>query len=400
MQEREILMAFEGEMALKGLNRKRFETIVMRNIRQHLSSCGQFKVWAAQSTIYIEPKGEADMPCAFAALQRVFGLAAVSRAAVCEKEMGAIAETAKTYLQEELSAAASFKVEARRSDKTFPLNSMELARDLGQVLLEAYPHLKVDVRRPDVTVIVQIRDVAAYVHSGKKPGAGGLPVSTSGKAAYLLSGGIDSPVAAYLMARRGLALTAVHFASPPYTSDRARQKVESLADRVAAWAGPHALLVVPFTDTQVYLRDQAPAELFTVLMRRSMLRISQRLGARFGCGALITGESLAQVASQTLEAIGCTNAAVEMPVLRPLIGLDKNDIVEVARRIDTFDLSTLPYEDCCTIFAPAHPKTKPKLAAVLKAEERLPRLAQLEEAAALGAERVEATSQNDKGELL
>lgn len=380
---KELLMAYQGEMALKGLNRITFENVVMKTIKYRMQAHGKFKVYKAQSTIYIEPLAEdCNMDSAYEALQKIFGLASLSRAAVCAKDFDEIAKTAVPYLEEELRAARTFKVESKRSDKTFPMNSMEISRELGGVLLQAYPHLKVDVHHPDCTVMVEVRDFGAYVHPDKVKGAGGMPVSTSGKASVMLSGGIDSPVAAWMMAKRGLSLQGIHFASPPYTSERAKQKVITLANKLAPWTGRFNLYIVPFTEPQVYIRDHGVPDLFTVLMRRSMMRVAEKLSRANGADALITGESLAQVASQTLKAIVCTDAAQDLPVLRPLIGFDKVEITDIARRIDTFETSILPYEDCCTIFTPPHPKTKPTLEEILAAEAEMPELAALEEKAA------------------
>ena len=387
---KELILAYQGEMALKGLNRATFESILMKTMRRRLGSLGEFKVYKAQSTLYAEPLDEAaDMDEAFSRVQKIFGIAAVSRAAVCEKNFDAIARTAAAYLEEPLRAARTFKVSAKRSDKSFPMNSMEISRELGAVLLQAYPHLKVDVHHPQINVTVEVRDFAAYVHGGKQPGAGGLPVSTSGKAALLLSGGLDSLVAGYMMAKRGLSLCCVHFASPPYTSERARMKVLQLAKELSPWTGNLNVYVVPYTAAQEYLRDHCPQDLFTVLMRRSMMRITQALAPAEDAKAIVTGESLAQVASQTLMALACTDAAQNLPVLRPCIGLDKTEIVAIARHIGTYETSIEPYEDCCTIFTPPHPRTKPRLADVEAAEAAMPGLAALEAEAAAGAERVE-----------
>ncbi len=369
---KELLMAYQGEMTLKGLNRRSFENTLLKTLRMRLKKYGMFDIYAAQSTIYIEQhKDDCDMEGAFADLGKVFGIANISRAAMVEKDFDIIQETAKDYLQEELQNAKTFKVVAKRADKTFPLNSMEIGRELGGHLLSAYPHLQVDVKTPQLTVMVEIRERGAYVHADKIPGAGGLPVSTSGKAAVMLSGGIDSPIAAYMMAKRGLSLMGVHFASPPYTSERAKQKVVTLSEKIAPYVGNHTLIVVPFTDVQLHIRDNAAEELFTILLRRSMMRITEQLGKKYSCLAIVTGESLAQVASQTVQAIACTDKATDMPILRPLIGMDKNEIMDIARRIDTYETSILPYEDCCTIFTPAHPKTKPNIEEILNAESKM-----------------------------
>lgn len=382
----EIIMAYQGEMSLKGLNRATFESALMKTMRRRLKSLGSFRVYKAQSTMYAEPQtDDIDMDDAFCRIQKIFGIAAVSRAAICKKDFEDITNTAKTYLADELTNAKTFRVSAKRSDKTFAMNTMDITRELGHELLEAFPHLSVNVHHPELNVTVEIRDFAAYVHGGKKPGAGGMPVSTSGKAAIMLSGGIDSPVAAYMMAKRGLSLMAVHFASPPYTSERARQKVITLAQKLTAWTGNLNTYVVTYTKPQEYIRDHAPAELFTVLMRRSMMRITNQLCKLEGAEGIVTGESLAQVASQTLCAIACTDAAQNLPVLRPCVGMDKIEITEIARKIDTFETSILPFEDCCTIFTPPHPRIKPRIDEIEEAEAGMPDLAQLER------EAVEAT---------
>ena len=380
---KELIMAYQGEMALKGLNRATFESALLKTMRRRLKPVGKFNVYKAQSTMYAEPLEPLDMEEAFSRISKIFGIATISRAAICEKDFTQIAETAKTYLAAELSAAKTFKVSARRADKTFAMDSMEIACELGGILLEAFPHLKVDVHHPELNVTVEIRDFGAYVHGGKKQGAGGLPVSTSGKAALMLSGGIDSPVAAYMMAKRGLTLIGIHFASPPYTSERALSKVISLAQLLTPYTGNMNVYVVPYTKPQEFIRDNAPEELFTVLMRRSMMRITRMLCDKENAEAIITGESLAQVASQTLRAIACTDAAQDLPVFRPCIGMDKTEIIDIARKIGTFDTSILPYEDCCTIFTPAHPRTKPHLDEIESAERlMMPELSELEAAAA------------------
>ena len=386
---REVIMGYQGEMSLKGLNRNQFETALMKILRYRLKTVGRFNIYCAQSTFYMEPEEEdIDMDLAFERVSKVFGLAAVSRSVVCEKDFDTICRTAEEYLGQQLRDVRTFKVEARRADKTYPMTSPELMRELGAYLLGKHNYLRVDVRNPQFKVIVEIRDHGAYVHGPKIPGEGGLPVGTSGRALNMLSGGIDSPVAAYRMARRGLALDHIHFASPPYTSERAKLKVKALAQRTAVYTGSCNLFVVPYTKPQEYIRDNAPAMLFTVLMRRSMMRIANQIARRQGCEALITGESLAQVASQTVQAIRCTDAAQELPVLRPLIGMDKTEIIETARRIGTFETSILPYEDCCTIFTPPHPKIRPELAEILEAEAGMPGLAALEQQAAEETERI------------
>ena len=376
-------------MTMKGLNKGTFEAQLLKSIRWRLKPLGKFKLKVAQSTVYIEPmEDEIDMEEAYRRLSTIFGIVKLSRNARCEKAFPTICETAERYLGEALEGVKTFKVEAKRSDKRFPMTSPELSCELGGYLLEKHPHLKVDVHNPDLQVMVEIRDFGAYIHGPKLPGAGGLPVGTSGRALNLLSGGIDSPVAAYCMARRGLALHHIHFASPPYTSLRAKLKVRALAREISPYTGNCMLFVVPYTKPQEYIRDHAPEVLFTVLMRRSMLRIAALVAAQSEIEALVTGESLAQVASQTLSAMACTDAAQSLPVLRPLIGMDKTEIIAISRRIGTFDTSIEPYEDCCTIFTPAHPKTRPGLAEIAAAEAEMPGLAELEAAAAENLEKI------------
>ncbi len=378
---KELILLKCGELALKGLNRHTFEDVLVKNCRRRIESLGTFEFYKAQSTIYIEPRGaDADLDGAVERLTRVFGVAALTRSAVVEKNFDAIRAQAPGYLAGALETANTFKVEAKRSDKSFPMKSPELCTELGAVLLEAFPHLTVDVHQPDVTVYVEIRERGAYLHTDQIRGAGGLPVGTSGRAMLLISGGIDSPVAGYMMGKRGLEIAAVHFVSPPYTSAHALEKVRTLCKKMAAWCGRVRLFVVPFTETQLAIRDRCPEDVFTIIMRRCMMKIAERLARENGCGALITGESVAQVASQTLDAIACTDAACTMPVLRPVIGMDKDEIVKTAYKIDTFETSILPYEDCCTVFTPKHPKTKPRLGYVLEAEEKLDGGALLESA--------------------
>lgn len=380
---KEILLIKNGELALKGLNRRTFEEALMHNLRYRLRRAGDFLVRCAQSTIYIEPKNDgADLEEACDCVSRVFGISAFSRARVVEKNLDAIQAAAVEYFGARLKTCATFKVESKRSDKQFPLTSPEISREVGGYILEHFPHLRVDVHQPDLQIMVEIRDFGAYLHAEQIPGAGGMPVGTGGKAAILISGGIDSPVAAYMMAKRGVQLTAVHFASPPYTSERAEQKVISLLEKVGRYAGHMTLHIVPFTHIQEEIRRACPEDFFTLIMRRFMMRLAQRVAADCGCGALITGESLAQVASQTIPALAVTDALATVPVFRPLIGMDKEEIVTVSRKIDTFDISIQPYEDCCTVFTPRHPCTKPKLDKVEKAESVLDIDALVEEALA------------------
>ncbi len=369
---KEIILIKNGELALKGLNRNVFEDALIRNLRGKLSSLGEIEIKKAQSTIYIEPKCEGfDFEAALDATSKVFGIAAFSRAAVCEKDMDEILKTAPVYLADTMKKIKTFKVETKRADKRFPLTSPEIAREVGGALLSAFPHLRVDVHNPDEIITVEVRDFAAYIRGGQLHGAGGLPVGTAGQAAILISGGIDSPVAAWMMAKRGLRLNAIHFASPPYTSLRAEQKVKTLLSKVAEYSGGIHLAIVSFTEIQEQIAENCPEEYFTLIMRRMMMRIAERVAAHKHCGALITGESLGQVASQTLLALGCTDIVTDMPVLRPLIGTDKEDIIKISRKIDTFETSCLPYEDCCTVFTPKHPKTKPTVELCEIAEKKL-----------------------------
>lgn len=369
---KEILLIKNGELALKGLNRATFEDILIKNMKRRLRPLGQFAFHKSQSTITVVPQGtQADMEEAAERLTRVFGIAGLSRAAVAPKDMAEIIRIAKAYLAPQMEEAKTFKVEAKRSDKKFPLKSPEICRELGGSLLAEFPHLTVDVHCPEVTVMVEVRDHAAYIHAGQLRGAGGMPVGTGGKAALLVSGGIDSPVAGWMMAKRGIELTGVHFASPPYTSERAEEKVRELMRQVSRYSGRMTLFFVPFTHIQELIGQNCPEELFTIIMRRFMMRISQQIAMRQGCSALITGESVGQVASQTIGAIACTDAVCEMPVFRPCIGMDKEEIVTIAKKIDTFATSILPFEDCCTVFTPRHPRTRPVLSAVAAAEAPL-----------------------------
>lgn len=367
----EVIMAKYGEIALKGLNRSSFEDLLIRNIKRRLSALGEFDVTRRQSTVFIEPLSEnIDLDAAVKKLCNVFGIAAVQRSAVLPKNMEEIISGGIKYLEKTLSAAKSFKVEAKRSDKGFPLTSPQIQQDLGGALADAYPHLVTDVHNPDVTVLVEIRDKGAYLNAEKITAVGGMPVGSNGNALLLLSGGIDSPVAAYMMAKRGLRVDAIHFQSPPYTSERALMKVESLCEKLTEYCGDIRFYCVPFTEIQEALRDNCSGDYFTVIMRRLMLKIANNFCYKKHYGALITGESVGQVASQTLAAIACTDKAAEYPVLRPLVGMDKKEIVEIARKIDTFETSILPYEDCCTVFTPKHPKTKPLLRDVISEEEK------------------------------
>ncbi len=367
----EVLLLKLGEVVLKGLNRRRFEDRLISNLRRRLAKVGKCAVRNMQSTLYVEPEEELDMDEVVDAVRNVFGIVSICRCAVCEKDIDRILEVTKEYLDETLSEAESFKVEAKRSDKKFPMTSVQISQYIGGELHDAYPNLRPDMHNPEVTVIVEVRDKAAYIHAGRIEGAGGMPVGANGKAALLLSGGIDSPVAGYMMAKRGLELCSVHFFSYPYTSERAKEKVLELADIVTNYSGRMEVYVVPFTEIQEAIRDNCPEEMFTLIMRRFMMRLAEAVAKQHGAGALVTGESLGQVASQTMEAMACTGAVCTLPVFRPVIGMDKEEIVRISRKIGTFDTSILPYEDCCTVFTPKHPLTRPKLFKVVEAERAL-----------------------------
>lgn len=377
----EVILLKLGEIVLKGLNRRSFEDKLMNNLRRRLRKIGEFAVKTLQSTVYVIPQNEeADIDLAEEACSKVFGVVGYVRAGGCRKDISEIQKLAPEYLRDELSRVKTFKVETKRSDKKYPLTSPEVSNLVGGYILEKYPHLTVDVHNPDKIVRVEVREEMAYVHGGVKPGAGGIPVGTGGRAAILISGGLDSPVAAWMMAKRGVELTAIHFASPPYTSELAHRKVENLLRKVAAYAGRMSMITVEFTHLQEQIRDNCPEELGTVLLRRFMIKASERIAKDEKCSALITGESLGQVASQTMHAIACTDAAAEMPVFRPLIGLDKTEIIRLAYKIDTYETSIEPYEDCCTIFTPRHPRTRPPLKVAEAAEKLIDGDALLDEA--------------------
>ena len=378
---KEILLCKYGEIVLKGANRKYFEDMLCREMKKRARAYGDFDIYRAQSTIYIEPKNDdADVDGMFTAASKVFGIVAISRAAVCEKSMEDIARVTAEYIPAFLEGKRTFKVEAKRSDKSFALDSMEIARDIGGVVLENCPRIKVDVRNPDVVVKVEIREFGAYVSAGQFKGAGGMPVGTNGRGLLLLSGGIDSPVAGYMIAKRGVRLDAVHFESFPYTSERAREKVLDLAKIVSEYAGDIYVHIVSLTHIQEELVKHCEEDYFTLLLRRYMMTIAERVARDKDCSALITGESLGQVASQTMQALGVTDSCVNMPVFRPCIGMDKEEIVQISRKIGAFETSIQPYEDCCTVFTPKHPKTKPELEKVLVQENKLPFAELVEEA--------------------
>ena len=427
----EIFLLKLGEVVLKGQNRQSFEDKLLANVRRRVKNCGSFQCSLRQSTIYVEPQGEdCDMEAAWDACRQVFGIAAVARAVPCEKTVDAIVEAARTYLADAFAVAKSFKVESKRADKMFPMNSIQLSQAVGGDLAELFPHVAVDVHTPDLTVFVEIREKYAYIHTPSVPGAGGLPIGMGGRAVSLLSGGLDSPVSSYMiarrgvelemvhfvsppytsqqaldkvlelarlltpigmggravsllsggidspvsswmMARRGVELEMVHFVSPPYTSQQAQDKVLELARLLTAWTGRLLVHIVPFTEIQEEIRRNCPEEYFTLIMRRFMMRIAEAIARKANAGALVTGESLGQVASQTMLALGVTEDVTSLPVLRPLIGMDKVEIIRMSREIGVFDTSILPYEDCCTVFTPRHPATRPRLEDVRQAEAAL-----------------------------
>ena len=385
----EIILLKLGELVLKGLNRRTFEDRLIANARRRLQGHGKFKVYTKQSTMYVEPQDDScDLDGAWEAMKRLFGVVGLSRARACEKDKDAILSAAREYLDDKLSAAKTFKVETKRADKTFPMTSIQLSQYVGGELDELYPNLQVDVHHPELTVHVEIRDYAAFVHADPEPGAGGLPVGINGRAVSLLSGGIDSPVSSWMIAKRGVALEMVHFFSYPYTSPEAKEKVIELARLLTPWCGRLTVHVVPFTAIQEELRRSCPPELFTLIMRRFMMRIAARVAQRCGAKALVTGECLGQVASQTMEAMAVTGAVVDLPILRPVVGMDKEDIVQISRKIGTFDTSILPYEDCCTVFSPRHPRLRPTLEEIEAAEQGLD-IEAMVSAAVEGIERVQ-----------
>lgn len=386
---KEIILLKYGEIALKGLNKQSFESVLLKNVRHRLRLLGRFETRAAQSTIVVEPLEECDLDLVEERLSHVFGISTITRAAVAQKEMGDIARVALEYLADSLPLVSTFKVEAKRSDKTFPLKTPQICEEIGGLLLERFDNLSVDLHDPEYRVVVEVRDFGAYVHGVAHKAAGGMPVGSSGMGMLMLSGGIDSPVAGYMMAKRGVQLCCIHFESPPYTSERAKLKVLTLANKMTEYCNTFEVHVVPFTRIQEEIKRGCKEEYFTVIMRRVMMMVANRVAKARGCGAIITGESLAQVASQTMQAIGCTDAASELPVLRPLIGMDKLEIVDIARKIDTFETSILPYEDCCTVFTPRHPKTRPVLEQIVREEEKLD-LEPLIEEAVSGTEKLVA----------
>ena len=372
MSTPEVILCKFGEVVLKGANRQNFESSLVKELRRRASPHGIFKIYFKQSTVYVEPQDEfCDMDGMYETAKKVFGIVGVNRAAVCEKNMDSIMAVAREYLPEKLLGKRTFKVDAKRSDKRFPLKSPEISAEIGGVILSSVRGIKVDVHNPDVTVTVEIRDDNAYIRAGQEQGAGGLPIRSAGRGLLLLSGGIDSPVAGCMMAKRGMEIEALHFESFPYTSERAREKVMKLAEEMCEFCSRIHVHVISLTHIQEELRDRCQEDYFTILLRIFMMRLAEKCAGEYKCQALITGESLGQVASQTLSAIAVTDSVVNMPVFRPCIGLDKNEIVIQARHYGTFDTSILPYEDCCTVFTPRHPKTKPTIEACMRELEKV-----------------------------
>ncbi len=377
----EIFLLKLGEIVLKGANKRQFENKLRQNVRRRMKPYGNFDVYIMQSTVYVVPEDDqADVDGAWDACHSIFGVVSLCRCRPCEKDLDSIFNAIEEYLGEDLDCAKSFKVESKRSDKRFPLTSIGISQEIGGRLAEAHPTVEVDVHNPEYTVYVEVRDLAAYVHGPAEPGAGGLPTGVGGRAMCLLSGGIDSPVAAYMIAKRGVEIECVHFFSYPYTSQLAKDKVLELARLVTRYSGRMTVNIVSFTEIQEAIRDNCPEEYFTLIMRRFMMEIAQNLAKHDGCGALITGENLGQVASQTMEAMTVTGAVVDIPIFMPLVGMDKEEIVTIARKIGTMETSILPYEDCCTVFTPKHPKTKPTIGQLLHAESKLDRQAMIDKA--------------------
>lgn len=387
---KEIILAKYGEIILKGGNRPKFEKMLIDNIKNALKNVAKFKISLRQATIYIEEFDEDKIDLIVERMSKIFGIVSITKAAVCEKNMEAIRATAAEYLGKDLEKPAKFKVEAKRSDKNFPLNSVQICMDLGGWLDDKYPNIVCDVHNPEVTVKVEVRDVAAYIYISEKKikGQGGMPIGSGSKATLLLSGGIDSPVAGHMISKRGVTIDAVNFFSFPYTSDRAKEKVISLAKILAQYTSKVNLYIVPFTEIQLQIRDNCPEEHMTLIMRRFMMRISEKLARKNGSKALVTGECVGQVASQTLSALDVTNAVVDMPILQPLIGMDKIEVINRAEEIGTYETSILPYEDCCTVFTPKHPTINPKRSSIEETEKVLD-IEKLEAEALAGVELIE-----------
>ena len=377
MNFNEVVLVKEGEIFLRGLNKRNFENDLIKNIKRNLKPLGIFEYIKAQSTITVIPKTYFDMDVICNKISKIFGIASFCRAAMAEKNFEDIKNITKQYFKDRLKHCKTFKVFAKRSDKNFSFSSPEICCKLGEFVLNEFPNLKVNLTNPDISINIEIRDYFCYIYSNKIEGAKGIPIGSTGTGMLLLSGGIDSPVAAFMMAKRGMKLKAVHFVSPPYTSSRALKKVEDIILILQNWLGIMPLSIVSVTDIQEKIKKSCPESLNTIILRRFMVRIAESIAIEqnskraYNIKAIVTGDSLAQVASQTLSALCCVDSACNMPILRPLIGMDKGEIVNIARNIGTFNTSILPYEDCCTVFTPKHPKTSPKLQNILKAEKQL-----------------------------
>ena len=372
---KEVILCKYGEVILKGANRSDFEAKMLKQLRQRARRIGNYKVFYSQSTVYVEPLDDEaidNIDEMMYQAKHVFGFVGVSRAFACEKNMDTILEVVKNELAPRLYGYKTFKAEAKRSDKRFPLKSPDISAEVGGAILSTIKGIKVDVRNPEVVVRVEIRENEAYVHAGQEKGAGGIPYGSSGRGLLLLSGGIDSPVAGFMMAKRGVQLEAIHFESFPYTSERAKEKVLELAKILTNYTMRLRVHVISLTEIQELLRDNCEEEYFTLMLRRYMMAISLKIAHDYDCEAIITGESLGQVASQTMKAINVTNSMTDIPIFRPLIGMDKEEIIKISRSIGTFDTSVLPFEDCCTVFTPRHPRTRPELDKVIEQQNRLP----------------------------
>ena len=380
---KEVILCKYGEIILKGANKASFESLLLKEVKRRASAVGNYSVRYMQSTVYVEPldeDAEFNIGDMYDQVKHIFGFAGICRAAACEKNMDDIRRTAAEYTASRLPYGCSFRAEAKRSDKSFPLSSPQVAAEAGGAILETRPDLKVNLKAPDVTVRIEVRDRAAYIHAGQDSGAGGIPLGSAGRGLLLLSGGIDSPVAGYMMMKRGLTLDALHFESFPYTSEPAREKVMTLAKELTEYCGRMRVHVISLTHIQEEIRDRCTEDYFTLLLRRFMMKLASRCAEENDCSVLVTGESLGQVASQTLPALCATESAASVPIFRPCIGLDKDEIVRTSRMIGTFETSILPYEDCCTVFTPRHPKTRPELEKILAEEAKLDFEALLEEA--------------------
>lgn len=374
---KEAILVKEGEIFLKGLNKKKFESTLIKNIKSAIKDLGEFTILKEQSTITIIPSKDIDLDFVLDKISKVFGISVFSKALIVEKDFEIIKNSCIKYLEKNLKNSKNFKVISKRSDKNFPLSSQSICCEIGEFILSNFKHLSVNLHNPEISIYIEIRDSFSYIYSKPFKGAGGIPVNNKEKALLLLSGGIDSPVAAWMISKRGISLSAVHFISPPYTGARALKKVEDLILILKEWNLKIPLYIVNTTKLQEEIKKNCPQNLLTIVLRRAMIKIAQKIAieekekGNVEIKALVTGESLSQVASQTLSAIACTNSVSSIPILRPLIGMDKEEIVTLAKKIGSFNTSILPYEDCCSVFSPKHPKTNPKLFEIENAEKNL-----------------------------